>query len=271
MRGLLLIALVSLGATSAAAQVAALKPAAKAKLDRGMKLASEKNYEGAIKELRAGYVMSEAREFLYAMGQVERLRGNCRAALTLYQTFLDTGPRAEQVSATKVQMERCEAELKPAEVKVEPTPAPVEPPVATGPPDVAATPALKPAEVAVAPVAPTVAPPLTVTSAPPRPWYTDALGNVLLISGGVLAIAGGTLFGVGNVSAQNATRTLDGYAAAKDLTWAQPVGLSLMGAGGAAVAASIIRYATMNGSAPAATVGVSASGNGGVIVVSGRF
>lgn len=268
MRVLLVIALVSLVARPVFAQVQSLKPAAKAKLDKGMKLAGEKNYDQAIKELRAGYVMSEAREFLYAMGQVERLRGNCRAALVQYQSFLDSSPSSEQVSATKLQMDRCEAELKPAEAKVEPRPAPVEPaPVAV------ATPDPKPAPPVIAPEPARPAAPVAVISPAPAPWYKDTLGNVLLISGAAVAVAGGATFVVGNVVTTNSRQSLDSYTAARELSWAQPVGLGLLGLGGAAIIGSVIRYATAGSgnAAPSTTVGFAPSSQGGQFVLSGSF
>jgi hypothetical protein len=272
MRALLLIAAVALLPLPALAQLQSLKPAAKAKLDKGMKYASEKRFDDAIKELRSGYSMSEAREFLYAMGQVERLRGNCRTALVHYQAFLDTSPAPDQVNAAKVQMDRCEAELKPA--------AAPEPPKDTA---VAATtepPPTKPADVPPAqPVEPKPAPVTTAAvAAPPptvkveaKPWYKDTLGDVLLASGVAVAAGGTVLFVMGNTSAKNSTTSLDAWDSAQGQTWMQPVGVAMMGAGGALVVGAIIRYVTMGGGESTTGVAFAPSQGGGQVVLSGRF
>jgi tetratricopeptide (TPR) repeat protein len=269
MRALLLIALVALLPLPALAQLQSLKPAAKAKLDKGMKYASEKRYDEAIKELRSGYSMSEAREFLYAMGQVERLRGNCRTALVHYQAFLDASPAPDQVNAAKVQMDRCEAELKPA--------APVE-----APKEAVVTEPAKPADVPPAQPEPKPAPVVATAEdavkAPPpevkvqaKPWYTDALGDVLLASGVAVAAGGAVVFAMGNSSAKNSTTNLDAWSSAQGQSWMQPVGIAMMGAGGALVVGAIVRYATMGSGESTTAVGFAPSQGGGQLVLSGRF
>jgi hypothetical protein len=217
--------------------------------------------------------MSEAREFLYAMGQVERLRGNCRTALVHYQAFLDTSPAADQVNAAKVQMDRCEAELKPAAAAEPPKDAAV---VATTEP-----PPAKPADVPPAqPVEPKPAPVTTaepVVTAPPavkaeaKPWYTDTLGDVLLASGVAVAAGGAVFFGMGYSSAQNSTTSLDAWDSAQGQTWMQPAGVAMMGAGGALVVGAIVRYATRGGGESATGVTFAPSQGGGQLVLSGRF
>jgi hypothetical protein len=229
------------------------KAAAKGSLERGMALVAEKKFEEALKELRHGYVLSSGAEFLYAMGQVERMRGNCREAINHYRAFLDTNPATGQAEAAKLQIDRCEKQLAPVAAKVEapaPEPAP-EPQVAPSP---------------------AVEAPAAVVARPPKPWHSDALGNVLLISGVLAAAGGATLYVVGNLSAQNSRLNLDSYATAGKLGWAQPVGLAVLGASGALLIGSIIRYATM-GAAPAEapTVGLAADGHGGTLVISGGF
>lgn len=264
MRVLLIIAL--LGVTPALAQMQTMTPAAKLKLDRGMKLASERKFDEAIKELRAGYALSETREFLYALGQAERLRGDCKRALVHYNAFVDTDPPADQLSAAKVQISRCEAEVAAAEPK--PAPAPVAQPAPAPAPEPKAEPKPEPKVAAVE------KPVVTVSAPAPKPWYTDAVGDVLLISGAVVAAGGATAFIAGNVAAQNSGTSLDNYAAAKGLSWAQPVGIIGMGVGAAAVVGAIIRFATMNPStpAPAATsLGFAPTATGGVLVLSGGF
>ncbi len=269
MRALLVVVLVSLAASPALAQIQALKPAARAKLDRGMKLASDKKYEDAIKELRSGYVMSEAREFLYAMGQVERLRGNCAGALMHYQAFLDTTPPPEQGNAARLQKERCEAETRAVEAKADPTLAPRK-----DAPVEAPAPVVAPVVVAAPPApAPVVAPVVVVTAQPePSPWYRDVPGDALLGAGVVAVASGAAMFAVGNLATRNARTSLDRYTAAQNLSWAQPAGVAVAGVGGALLVGSVVRFALRAPDAAAApSLAVWLDDHGGAVALSGRF
>src|SRR5262245_21061361 len=89
------------GSRSASAEEP-FKPAAQKRLETGMKLYKERKYDEAIKQLREGYAMQGSPVFLYALGQAERMRGNCREALIHYQAFLDSHPLPSQAKAAQL-------------------------------------------------------------------------------------------------------------------------------------------------------------------------
>lgn len=279
MRVLIVVGLLVVS-TPAVAQVQGLKPAAKAKLDRGLRLAADKKFDDAVREFRAGYVMSEAREFLYAMGQVERIRGNCRAALLHYHAFVDTAPPADQTAAARVQIDRCEADLASAEAKVDAARAPKKDP----PSEPAPTPAVTSSDTGAATSSETKATPMVAAQPPTAvaaplvvrqplpPWYQDALGTVLGASGVVVVAGGATVFILGNLAARGSKRNLDTFTDATSSTWAQPAGIAIASAGGALIIGSLIRYATRSsGTASAPTIGVAATDQGGMFVIGGGF
>jgi tetratricopeptide (TPR) repeat protein len=133
------------GAAPAWAQTAA-KTTATAHLVRGSKLYEQGRFDEAIAELRAGYAIEPRSDFLYALGQAERKRGDCKAAIGWYQRYVDSGPSAQRTVATLVQIDRCKQELAasapPPAVTPPPLPPPSAPPVtATNEPSVLAAPA----------------------------------------------------------------------------------------------------------------------------------
>jgi hypothetical protein len=122
------------------------KTAAAEHLVRGSRLYEQGRYDDAVAELKAGYALDARPEFLYALGQAERKRGDCKAAIGWYQRYIDSGPTSQRTVATLSQIDRCKEELAasttrppppaPPPRSVEPTtPPPVEPPPA--PPTVA--------------------------------------------------------------------------------------------------------------------------------------
>lgn len=131
-----------------------MQPEAKAHLDRGLALYTEKDYEGAITAFRTGFAIDSRREFLYAWAQAERLSGDCPSAISLYEQFLSTSPPKEQADAAMQNMLRCRQALA---TQPEPTSQPTVP-----------TPVPRRDE------------PERVGWESPEPWYGDALGGVLV-------------------------------------------------------------------------------------------
>jgi tetratricopeptide (TPR) repeat protein len=133
-------------------------------LERGLEHFEQQRYTRAIAEFQRGYAVEPRREFLFALGQAERLQGNCAGAVIYYRKFLSRNPPARQVDATWAHIGRCDRELTSARERAAPAPRP-SPPLA-----VAAT--------AVQPV-----------DAPTRPWYRDPIGTSLL---GASVVSAGT-------------------------------------------------------------------------------
>ena len=77
-----LLALLLYGAGGAQAQPKApeMKPAARAHLERGLKLYAEGDFLGASRSFQLGYIEDPRPEFLFAAGQAERKAGDCKKA-----------------------------------------------------------------------------------------------------------------------------------------------------------------------------------------------
>ena len=151
-RRLAAVALVVVLAAAADSAWAQPPRSAAAHLVRGSRLYNEGHYDEAIAELEAGYAIEPRPDFLYALGQAERKRGDCKAAIEWYQRYVDTGPSAQRTVATLVQIDRCKQELAsaapstttpPPRAPAEPSPPPAAelPPPASAPPTTSAAPA----------------------------------------------------------------------------------------------------------------------------------
>jgi len=187
---------------------------ARAHYERGLALFQAKDYAGATRELEAGFAVEPRREFLFAEAQARRLAGDCRAAVPLYQRFLESGPPAVQVNATHIALGRCAQQL--ATAHEEPVP-PRPPPPAPGP----------------APPPPAPAPP---------PWTHDALGAALL-GAGVVGLGVGAAFLAGSYAARTSPPTLPEYQQQRATAEGRlTVAVVSLAAGGALAAGGVARY-----------------------------
>jgi len=184
------LALVALAAGVARADNA--KAAAAAHLVRGSRLYDQGRYDDAVAELKTGYALDARPEFLYALGQAERKRGDCRAAIGWYQRYVDSGPSTQRTVATLLQIDRCKEELASSTTRPAPAPPPnaqpVEPPAAAPPPaETAPPPSAAPAEPAAAAAeAPAPARDTTPRASTPlyKKWWLWTLVAVV-VAGGV--------------------------------------------------------------------------------------
>jgi hypothetical protein len=187
-------------------------------LEQGKHLYEIQDYDGAIAEYQAGYMLEQRAEFLYGMGQAYRMKGDCERAARSYNAVVRAPDGAALADAARRNIDRCRSTTPPQQ------PPPPEPP----PP--------KPAP-----------PPMSVDES--APWYRDALADTFVIGGAVL-IAGGaiswkvgrdqaggtfgnTTYDAWNTSSQNARNAE---------TW-QGVGIAAATVGATAVLAGVIRYA----------------------------
>jgi tetratricopeptide (TPR) repeat protein len=194
-------------------------------LEKGLRLFGEKNYQAALAEFEQGYALEPRREFLFAMAQAERLRGNCPRAIDLYRHFLATKPTEKQIEAARSGMARC-LEQQPLEATVLPTPRSR---AGSMPQDSAK--------------------PLTVktdgTRRERRKWTHDVVGHVLL-GAGVASLAVGGLFYVrssSSVDDAHAATAYDDYQSAIDDAQSQRT-VAVVGllAGTALVAGAVVHY-----------------------------
>jgi hypothetical protein len=142
-------------AAPARAQSAGRAAEARRHLDKGNRLYLEGRYDDAIVELQAGYALEQRPDFLYALGQAERKRGDCKAAIRYYQAFVDTGQSPQRTVAVLVQIDRCKQELAAA---------PATPQASQSPPAAAEPPSQSPSQSSSSP--PDAAPPIAESPAP---------------------------------------------------------------------------------------------------------
>ena len=118
------------------------------------------NLIGAIEAFEQGYAVEPRPEFLFALGQAHRRRGDCDRADRYFGEVLATGPSAGQADAARAQLARCE-----------PAPPPPPPP--------------RPVAIVAAPP-----PALVVGPAAPRrdrvAWIAGGAGIALAASGATL-------------------------------------------------------------------------------------
>lgn len=221
-----------------------MTPQARAQFDRGRRAFEARDYASAAAAFREGYRIDAHPDFLYTLGQAERLGGNCRAAIEAYRTFLESKPPPAEAQRTEANIRRCQ-EVTAKEPAPAAPPPPTPPATAQGAPPPAspsAPPTMRPPPVAgprrELPERP---------SAAQSPWYLDGVGDAFAGTGIVGIGIGGTLLVLANTTASDANqaRTLDAYVddgdRAHDLRIA---GVVCAAAGGALLIAGLVRYAT---------------------------
>jgi hypothetical protein len=189
------------------------------------------------------------------MARIHVDRGNCTKAIEMYRLFLESkpkpGPRSTQIATEKIA--ECQKVIASAE------PAKPEPP-----PQAEPEPEPEPRPVVVAPVARTVE----------RAWYTDVVGDLLVV-GGVVGIGVGAYFftaarddvdqanagGPGGVTAEQYVSLRD--RAERRHTYAAISG----GIGGALLVGGIIKYAIGDRTEVVPMTSASAGG----VAIRGRF
>jgi tetratricopeptide (TPR) repeat protein len=221
----LFLVLTVAGVATARAPGAGAKSEARRHWDEGQRLYEAGRYDDAIREFRAGYALEPNPEFLYALGQTERRKGDCRAALEYYRGFLRLVAGAAQIEAAQLQIRRCEDQLA-GSVRAGVPPAPPTVASSTSRPGsgLAPEPAL-----AVRPAA--------------RPWYTDWLGGTLAVGGLAAVVAGSTLLADAGRTVSPSGRTYGGYDAALETRDHKRIAGATVAAGGALLAGmAVLRY-----------------------------
>ena len=202
----------------------AMKPEAKRHLDAGLRAFAVQDYAHAISEFQTGFEIDPRREFLYALGQAERMSGDCEKAIRSYDAFLQTNPPDRQAEPARQNIKRCHDELAaktpPPPPKPDPPPEPMPQPI-------------------IAPVAPV--PPRPVD----KPWYTDTWGDVLVGSGVAALVVGGLVWSGAqdDIAAAHGSMGYTDFAAHADgAETRQTIGVVTMIAGGALIAGGVVRY-----------------------------
>ncbi len=187
---LLVVATMILGA-----RVAAADPRAEAHqhVERATALHKEGRFADALVELDAAYALDPQPQLQFAMGQLHARLGECREAIAAYDRFLATHPARGPAAMATEAMAACKP-AAPAIVEHLPTPTTV---------------------IALPPVP---AAPVRVTVVHTRPWYTDRVGDALVVAGLATGVAAGFTYhrALGERDAADATSSYAMYAAQID-------------------------------------------------------
>jgi len=195
-------------------------------LQRGLRSYAVGRYDEAIDAFQRGYELSARADFLYALGQAQRMKGDCRAAIASYRAYLRTAPSERAAAPARQNLDRCERELANAPPSSPPAPAAVEP---------------------ATPPAPTI---VVVT---PKPRVRDDRAAAILAGlGGAALVSGAVLWGVGESGARSLAdaTTYDQFAAhgheAATFDGERIGGIVAVAVGGALVTVAVGRWAWLS-------------------------
>jgi tetratricopeptide (TPR) repeat protein len=218
---------------------------ARAAFDEGIAAYQKQDYAGAADAFGRSYKLEADLETLFAWAQAERQQDHCDKASELYEKLLAAKLPDENRRVVSEKLEECKKILAAAAPPPEPTPEdpkPMpEPPVDKGPEG--------------------------------KSRFKDPLGGVLLGTGVVgLAVGGYFLMSAKSADsdAKSATNYFEAERLSADAESKGRTGVIVAIAGGALMAASIVRYATIKPKRTTVTGWLSPDGSGGIAAF-GRF
>jgi len=198
----------------------------------------------AIREFEAAFQSEQKPDYLWGIAQAQRLSGDCKAAINTYKSYRRSEITADQSAAADSRIQHCEEELKQRAAQVPATPGPVPARALAAASSGAATPAPGATEA-----------PAPASRELSKPFYTDAAGDVLVLTG--LAAAGvGTYFLLAGNSAMKDAKNSSYSSYEEDTKQAsrqQVVGVATLAGGGLLVACGVVRFLTLSGSSSGAS------------------
>ena len=204
-------------------------PEAKAKFQEAQAAFKAEDFDAAAAAVEAAYIIEPNPMLLYPWAQAERSRGNCAAAVELYQRFLDSNPPEAAAAPARENMQRCQEQLA-AEPEPEPEPDVVEE-VLEEEPEPEPEPEPAPVKKDDEPKA--------------KAWYKDPVGGVLVGVGVVGVGVGAGLLGAASSRAKKAAdeEMHSDYLAARDkATGLRNGGAVALSIGGALLLGGVVRY-----------------------------
>jgi tetratricopeptide (TPR) repeat protein len=165
-------------------------------LDRGLRAYAVGKYDDAIADFQRGYQLEPRAELLYALGQAQRMKGDCRAAAASYRAYLRTAPPERSARPARENLRRCEAQIA--------SEPPSPPPSTTA--DASHSTAADASHSTAADGGDAAASASIGVAAPRRRWWRDPAGDTLAALGIAALGAGGASWGIGEAGA----RSLDG-------------------------------------------------------------
>lgn len=221
---------------------------------------NQEDYEGAIPELKAAYAIEPNPMLLYAWAQAERLSGDCRKAIELYEKFLTFDPDQQQRQLAEANIVDCEAELGDEPDTTVPPPPPDQDPDTIEPDQ--------------------PPPPPQGRLDRDKPWHRDWVAGTLLGVGAASVVAGGVLMGVGKSevdASANAPSEGDYFDQSDAGQQKFTAGTVVLSVGGALLVGGIVRLAILgtrarnNRADRGTTAGVMLDGQRATLSIGGRF
>jgi tetratricopeptide (TPR) repeat protein len=195
---------------------------------------NEERFDEAARLLEKAYLIEPKAQLLYPWAQAERMQGNCKMAIDLYERFLDSGVKGKFAEAAEQNIARCREEVAASE----------EPVAAEDPVDSESESEVEDEERPPAERVPDDKP----RDAKVRKWYADPTGGVLFAVGIVGVGVGGGLLGVAMSTAKKAPDAGGNadYEAQRDrATTLRNAGAAVLAIGGALLIGAVVRYAVV--------------------------
>ena len=203
-------------------------PEAQAKLREAQEAFQNEDFDAAAAAVEAAYIIEPKPMLLYPWAQAERSRGNCEAAVELYQRFLDSDPPDEMAGVAIENRDLCQAELDAEQEVIEDDDGSVVDEV-----------------LAEEDPEPSPAPVTNDNQPKAKAWYKDPVGGVLVGVGVAGVGAGVGLLAVASSRAKGASEmdTHSEYMDARDgATTLRNGGAIALSIGGALVVGGVVRY-----------------------------
>ena len=226
------------------------KKDAKVHLDKAAAHHKAGRYDEARKELEIAYTLDPQPALLYAIGQVHVMQGQCPQAITFYQRFLDSNPGEAQAAKAREAIETCKKLQAPVN---KPDEKPIEKPIEQKPI--------------------VIEKPVTVVTTT-RPWYTDVVGDVLVVAGVGAGVAS-LLFYRGAISDRDEADRVMSYDTYDDLlakaNTKQTYSVVFAASAGVLIAGGIVSYVVRDRRVETRQVALVPTTDGGMVTWSGRF
>ncbi|MCA9651376.1 MAG: hypothetical protein H6712_10385 [Myxococcales bacterium] len=203
-------------------------PEAQAKLREAQEAFQNEDFDAAAAAVEAAYIIEPKPMLLYPWAQAERSRGNCEAAVELYQRFLDSDPPDEMAGVAIENRDLCQAELDAEQEVIEDDDGSVVDEV-----------------LAEEDPEPSPAPVTNDNQPKAKAWYKDPVGGVLVGVGVAGVGAGVGLLAVASSRAKGASEmdTHSEYMDARDgATTLRNGGAIALSIGSALVVGGVVRY-----------------------------
>ncbi len=200
------------------------------------------NFALALAELQQAYSLEPRPELLFALGQVNVKLERCADAIPYYEKYLATAPSAQATADTEQAITTCKTQLAAAAPPPVPVPVPAPAPIAS--------------------------------MGGRRPWYTDKLGDGLVLAGITTSVIGLVVYvgARGELDDAEGAVDLSHYQDAVDRahekrTWS----VILVGGGVALIGAAVAHYMLGDRSTETRGVGMVPTRRGGLVTWSGSF